>query len=74
MFETEAFEVHAVVSHGGIVMAHGYLRHRVKTTQNQFACEWALICEVKDHQISSYKVFEDTAALAAAHPVDAPSR
>lgn len=67
LFDTEAFEIRALVSDENVVMAHGYLQHLVRATGKQFACEWALICEVQDDRITSYKMFEDTAALAAAY-------
>ena len=49
------------------VFAHGYMSHVVRGTGKEFKSEWALVREVRDGRISSYTMFEDTAALKAAH-------
>ena len=46
---------------------YGYMQHRLRKTGRVFRSEWVLVCEVKDGRILTYKMFEDTAALAAAY-------
>jgi hypothetical protein len=43
------------------------MQHRLQKTGRVFKSEWVLVCEVKDGRILTYKMFEDTAALAAAY-------
>jgi uncharacterized protein len=67
MFDTERFEVRQSTQSDGVAFAYGYMQHRVRKTGQVFRSEWALYCEVRDGRISTYKMFEDTAALAAAY-------
>lgn len=67
IFETEAFEVRKWVSSDDVVFAHGYMRHRVRRTGRTFESEWALVVQIKDQLIASWKIFEDTAAFQAAY-------
>lgn len=67
MFDTEAFEIYDIIEKDGYVFALGLMKHRVKKTGKIFECEWVLICKIKDNQIISYKMFEDTAALEKAY-------
>jgi ketosteroid isomerase-like protein len=67
LFDTERFEVRQSNQCGEIAFAHGYMQHRVRRTGRVFRSEWALYCEVRDGRIRTYKMFEDTAALAAAY-------
>jgi len=67
MFETEAFEIHNWTSSADLVYAFGYMQHRVRKTSAIFKSEWALVCRIENNRISSYKMFEDTAALEAAY-------
>lgn len=67
LFDTEAFEVRKAVEAEGFAFAFGYMQHRLRKTRRVFKSEWALVCEVKDGKILTYKMFEDTAALAAAY-------
>lgn len=67
MFDTEAFEFRKWAVADNFVFAYGYMQHRVKKTGRVFKSEWALVCQLVDGRISSYKMFEDTAALAAAY-------
>jgi len=67
LFDTEAFEFKKWVEMDDYVFAHGYMQHRVKKTGKVFKCEWALVCQVENGLITSYKMFEDTAALQAAY-------
>jgi uncharacterized protein len=67
MFETEAFEIRQWSTTDEYVFAYGYMQHRVRKTGHVFKCEWALVCQLKDGRITSYKMFEDTAALQAAY-------
>jgi uncharacterized protein len=43
------------------------MQHRVRRKGQVFRSEWVLYCEVRDGRIRTYKMFEDTAALAAAY-------
>jgi len=67
LFDTEAFAFKKWAEVDNYVFAHGYMQHRVKKTNHVFKCEWALVCIVKNGLITSYKMFEDTAALQAAY-------
>lgn len=67
LFDTEAFEFKKWAVVDNYVFAHGYMQHRVKKTGRAFQCEWALVCQVENGLITSYKMFEDTAALQAAY-------
>ncbi|MEM7009705.1 MAG: nuclear transport factor 2 family protein [Thermodesulfobacteriota bacterium] len=67
LFDTEAFEVYEFIEKDDYVFAIGLMKHRVKKTGRLFECEWVLVCKVKDGQIISYKMFEDTAALENAY-------
>ncbi|MGO9996108.1 MAG: nuclear transport factor 2 family protein [Steroidobacteraceae bacterium] len=67
LFDTEAFEVRKAVEAEGFAFAFGYMQHRLRKTGRVFKSEWALVCEVKGGKILTYKMFEDTAALAAAY-------
>jgi uncharacterized protein len=67
LFDTERFEVRQSIQSGDIAFAYGYMQHRVRRTGQVFRSEWALYCELRDGRIRTYKMFEDTAALAAAY-------
>jgi len=67
MFDTEAFEIYDIIEKDGYVFALGLMKHRVKKTGKIFECEWVLICKIKNNQIISYKMFEDTTALEKAY-------
>jgi uncharacterized protein len=67
LFDTERFDVRHATQSDGLAFAYGYMQHRVRKTRRVFRSEWALYCEVREGRISTYKIFEDTAALAAAY-------
>ncbi|GJM15015.1 MAG: hypothetical protein DHS20C13_03420 [Thermodesulfobacteriota bacterium] len=67
LFDTEAYEIYDIVEKDDYIFAIGLMKHRVKKTDRMFECEWSLVCKVKDGQIISYKMFEDTAALEKAY-------
>ena len=67
LFDTEAFDFYHWVHQGDIVFASGYMQHKLKRTGKVFKSEWALVGELKDNQIISYKMFEDTDALVNAY-------
>lgn len=67
LFDTEAFEFRKWAEVDNYVFAYGYMQHRVKKTDLVFKSEWALVCQVENGRITSYKMFEDTAALQAAY-------
>ena len=66
-FNTEKFEVHKSIENSEIAFAFGYMQHRVIKTDQVFCSEFALYCEIRNNQISAYKMFEDTAALLNAY-------
>ncbi|NER05263.1 MAG: nuclear transport factor 2 family protein [Okeania sp. SIO3C4] len=70
LFNTEAFEIYKLVAVDNYIFAHGYMQHRVKKTDRLFKCEYALVCTSKNGLITSYKMFEDTAALSEAYSSD----
>ena len=70
LFNTEAFEIYKLVAVDNYIFAHGYMQHRVKKTERIFKCEYALVCTSKNGLITSYKMFEDTAALSEAYSSD----
>ena len=67
LFDTEAYEIYDIVEKDDYIFTIGLMKHRVKKTDRMFECEWSLVCKVKDGQIISYKMFEDTAALEKAY-------
>jgi uncharacterized protein len=67
LFDTERFDVRHSTQSDGLAFAYGYMQHRVRRTGRVFRSEWALYCEVRDGHIHTYKMFEDTAALATAY-------
>lgn len=70
LFNTEAFEIYKLVAVDNYIFAHGYMQHLVKKTERIFKCEYALVCTTKNGLITSYKMFEDTAALSEAYSSD----
>ena len=67
LFDTEAFEIRQWAFSEDFVFAYGYLQHRIRKTDKIFKSEWSLVCQIENKRISSYKMFEDTAALEAAY-------
>ena len=67
LFDTERFDVRRLTQSDGLAFAYGYMQHRVRKTGRVLRSEWALYCEVRDGRIRTYKMFEDTAALAIAY-------
>lgn len=67
LFNTEAFEIRKWAFSEDFVFAYGYMQHRVSKTNKLFKSEWSLVCQIENERISSYKMFEDTAALEAAY-------
>jgi uncharacterized protein len=67
LFDTERFDVRRSTQGDGLAFAYGYMQHRVRKTGRVFRSEWALYCEVREGRIHTYKMFEDTAGLAAAY-------
>ena len=67
MFDTEAFQFRKWAVVDDFVFAYGYMQHRLRKTGRLFKSEWALVCQVEDGLIRSYKMFEDTAALKVAY-------
>ncbi|MEM8781089.1 MAG: nuclear transport factor 2 family protein [Cyanobacteria bacterium P01_G01_bin.49] len=67
LFDTEAFEIRKWAFSEDFVFAYGYMQHRVRQTNKVFKSEWSLVCRLENDRISSYKMFEDTAALQSAY-------
>ena len=67
LFDTEAFEIREWAFSENFIFAYGYMQHRIRKTDKIFKSEWSLVCKIKNERISSYKMFEDTAALKAAY-------
>ncbi|MEM7553766.1 MAG: nuclear transport factor 2 family protein [Cyanobacteria bacterium P01_A01_bin.84] len=67
LFDTEAFNIYKFAVKDEYTFAHGYMQHRIRKTDKVFTSEWALVCTTKNGKITSYKMFEDTAALEAAY-------
>lgn len=67
MFETEDFQFRQWATKGDFVFGYGFMHHHVRKTGRHFKSEWALVCQLDEQLIRSYKMFEDTAALAAAY-------
>jgi ketosteroid isomerase-like protein len=67
LFDTERFDVRQSTQSDGLAFAYGYMQHRLRNSGRVFRSEWALYCEVRGGRIRTYKMFEDTAALAAAY-------
>lgn len=59
-FDTKAFEVANIVGEGETAFANGTFSHLVKSTNKMYESEWALMCEVKNGKITTYKFYEDS--------------
>ena len=70
LFDTEKFEIRQAVERSGIAFAYGYMQHRVIKTDRVFSSEFTLYCQTANNRIATYKMFEDTAALAIAYNQD----
>ncbi|MEL6463254.1 MAG: hypothetical protein AAFQ91_34450, partial [Cyanobacteria bacterium J06621_15] len=68
-FNTEKFEIRNSIENSEVAFAFGYMQHRVIKTDQVFCSEFTLYCEIKNNQISVYKMFEDTAALVNAYTI-----
>ena len=66
-FNTEKFEIRKSIENSEIAFAFGYMQHRVIKTEQVFCSEFAVYCQIRNNQISAYKMFEDTAALVSAY-------
>ena len=67
MFDTEDFQFRKWAAADDFIFGYGYMQHRIRKTGRVFKSEWALVCQIEDGLIRSYKMFEDTAALQAAY-------
>ena len=67
IFDTEKFEIRKSVEQAEMAFAYGYMQHRVIKTDRVFCSEFAIYCQIRNNQISAYKIFEDTAALIMAY-------
>jgi ketosteroid isomerase-like protein len=66
LFQTQAFEVNAVVAESNVVFASGDFVHIVKSTGKPFRSSWALRCDIADDKIRHFRFFEDSAAYVEA--------
>ena len=62
-----AMDVRSTLGNNQMAFVYGTMQHRVKQTGRLFQSEWALYCILIDGKISHYRIFEDTAAFAAAY-------
>ncbi|MCY1703871.1 nuclear transport factor 2 family protein [Deinococcus sp. SL84] len=63
---TQAFEIKGIVGEGNLAMATGTLHHQINSTGKPFKGAWALVCDIQDGKIKTYRFFEDTAAAGVA--------
>jgi len=64
--EMEKFEPRDFIASGDKVIVLGGERGRVKSTGRTFDNDWAMVFIVSDGKISSFRSYEDTAAVAGA--------
>lgn len=64
--EFESFEPLAFVAEGDRVVALGRERGRVRATGKTFDNEWALVFTFSGGKVTRFRLYEDTAAVAAA--------
>ncbi len=64
--EMEKFEPHDFIARDDKVIVLGGERGRVKSTGRTFDNDWAMVFIVNDGKISSFRSYEDTAAVAEA--------
>ena len=65
-FDTKAFSVDHVVGDGAVAFASGQFVHELRSTRKTFESAWALVCEIEDGRIRTYRFFEDSAAFQTA--------
>ena len=65
-FQTQQFDIQALMGQGDTVMAAGVFKHIIVPTGKTFASSWALRCKIKDDKIVHYRFYEDTAAAVEA--------
>lgn len=66
LLEPGDFNVTAAFGDDRHAALYGTLRHKSRATGREFASDWALICQVRDEQLTLYHFYEDTEALRAA--------
>ena len=64
--EFQQFEPREFVGQGDTVVVLGYERNLIKPTGRTFEQEWAHVYTLRDGKIATGRLFEDTAAEAAA--------
>ncbi|MDP1748354.1 MAG: nuclear transport factor 2 family protein [Reyranella sp.] len=64
--DVTSWEPRRVIEAGEDVLATGAWSAKAKPTGRSFAAEWAMVFGFRDGRISSFKVYEDTAVVAAA--------
>jgi ketosteroid isomerase-like protein len=64
--EFEQFEPRQFVSTGGMVVALGTYRAKVKTTGRGFASDWAMQFRVQDGKIAFFREYTNNAGVIAA--------
>ena len=67
IFDTEKFEIRQSIEEADVAFAYGYMQHRVIKSDRVFCSEFAIYCRLQNNRICTYKMFEDTAALATAY-------
>jgi uncharacterized protein len=65
-FDTQSFLVDHVIESETKGAAFGRFEHRIRATGRLFRSHWAVFCEFADGKITTYRFYEDTAALEEA--------
>jgi ketosteroid isomerase-like protein len=63
----EDFAPEEFVAEGDRVVVLGRMRARVKETGRAYDSDWAMVWTFRDGKVARFRVYEDTAAEAAAH-------
>ncbi len=64
--EFERFEPGAFVAEGDLVVVLGHERGRVRATGKTFDNDWALVFRLGGGKVTSFRIYENTAAIAEA--------
>jgi len=67
--EFERFEPREFVAQGEQVVVLGWERGRARSTGRTFENHWAMAFTLRDGEVAAFRLYEDTAAVAAAFQV-----
>lgn len=65
-FDTQFFQIDHVIENTDIGSAFGRFDHIIRDTGQHFVSHWAVLCTFEKGLISSYRFYEDNAALEEA--------